>query len=170
MKSLNFAKISQNLSENAGLIVLLLILIVMICLWVSVARKESNDANNKKEDFSTIGLGPVHPQPLTQQTSVQMGIPHSQCTPENDCYPGNYLRTENYQNLCAPKYGALNREPIQLADDCLRNLGKAAQLPFSLHCTVDQHLNRHCTWTDNQPNQVNQVNQLNQPNQVNQIQ
>ena len=48
-------------------------------------------------------------QPLTQQTSVQMGIPHSQCTPENDCYPGNYLRTENYQNLCAPKYGELNR-------------------------------------------------------------
>ena len=140
-----FAKLSSRLSKLvshfSGIFVVILVILALICLFIT----------QEKEGFIPGKAGPVHPYQVTEQTSQQLGLPNTQCTPETDCFPGNYLRTEIYQNVCPPKYGVLNREKIQLVDDCQRNLGKPAEVnimgaPNKFYCDVDQHLNRHCFW------------------------
>jgi hypothetical protein len=71
------------------------------------------------------------------------------CTPQNNCFKGAYLRSQTYQNVCPPKYGKLNREKIQLQDDCDRTLGNYPKQKYSFNCYVDNHLNRHCSWKEN---------------------
>jgi hypothetical protein len=46
---------------------------------------------------------------------------YPRCTPENNCFPGTYARTQSYQNVCEPKTGLL-RQKIPLQDNCLRKL------------------------------------------------
>ena len=70
----------------------------------------------------------------------------NQCTPENDCYKGAYFRTQAYQNVCPPKYGGINKIPIQVQDDCLRTLGNYPKQKHKFICNVDKRLNRHCYW------------------------
>tara|TARA_Y200000002_G_C22641587_1_gene647232 strand:- start:40 stop:345 length:306 start_codon:yes stop_codon:yes gene_type:complete len=43
------------------------------------------------------------------------------CNPNNDCYKGQQLRIQKYQNMCEPKFGLL-RQPIALVDNCQRTL------------------------------------------------
>ena len=45
-----------------------------------------------------------------------------ECDPKNNCFPGSYNRTEVYNNLCPPKTGGLNRQPVQVNDDCVKKL------------------------------------------------
>jgi hypothetical protein len=45
------------------------------------------------------------------------------CTPENDCFPGNYARTQEYTNVCPPEDTRLGREKIWLKQNCTRTLG-----------------------------------------------
>lgn len=73
-------------------------------------------------------------------------IAPQKCTPENNCFPGAYFRTQAYQNVCDPDYGALTRDKIQLQSDCLRTLGNYPPHKKRFHCYVDKHLNRHCSW------------------------
>ena len=59
------------------------------------------------------------------------------CVPENDCFPGSYLRTEIYHNMCEPNYG-LMKQKIKLQDTCQKSLsGK-------LMCLVNKDLSRKC--------------------------
>jgi hypothetical protein len=46
-----------------------------------------------------------------------------ECTPENDCFPGNYARTQEYTNVCPPDDRRLGREKIHLVQNCTRTLG-----------------------------------------------
>ncbi len=140
-----FSKLGSRLaklpSQFSGIFVVILVILALICLIITQER----------ETFVPGKAGPVHPYQVTEQTSQQLELPNAQCTPETDCFPGSYLRTEIYQNVCPPKYGVLNREKIQLVDDCQRNLGKPAEVnimkaPTKFYCTVDDHLNRHCAW------------------------
>jgi len=48
--------------------------------------------------------------------------PPKNCDSKNDCFPGTYFRSEIYGNMCEPRYGGINKIPIQLHDDCLRTL------------------------------------------------
>ena len=73
-------------------------------------------------------------------------IPPQECTPKNNCFKGAYLRSQAYQNVCPPKYGRLNREKIQLQDDCLRTLGNYPKPKYMFECNVDDRLNRRCRW------------------------
>ena len=97
---------------------------------------------NNQEKFSTgFGIGKsfsfyTHPQ---------------SCTPKNNCFKGAYWRSQAYHNVCPPKYGSLNREKIQLQDDCSRTLGRYPNMKpkYEMVCDVDKHLNRHCRWKQN---------------------
>ena len=68
------------------------------------------------------------------------------CTPENNCFPGSYARTQIYQNVCQPNYGLL-RQKIPLEDNCQRNFGdKMASPKYHFVCDVNKHLQRNCKW------------------------
>ena len=134
-------RLNKIIINYSGILVVLLVILALLCMFFSQPR----------EEFIPGKVGPVHPPMLTPKTSVEMGIPHSQCTVENDCFPGSYLRTETYHNVCPPKYGLLNREPTPLVDDCQRNLGSPAEAQViapatKFNCSVDEHLRRHCQW------------------------
>jgi hypothetical protein len=68
------------------------------------------------------------------------------CTPENNCFPGAYLRSQAYTNVCEPDYGLLTRDKVQLKTDCYRTLGNFPEHKKRFNCCVDNHLNRHCSW------------------------
>ena len=100
-----------------SLILILCLLLIIICV--------------SKENFS-YGYGKsfgffYHPQ---------------RCDPSNNCFPGTYLRSQQYHNVCSPKYGKLNREKIQLQDDCQRNLGNFPPERWKFN----EHLQRQCRW------------------------
>ena len=42
------------------------------------------------------------------------GIVQQECRPENNCFPGMYHRTQQYQNVCPPDFGLLDRTKITL--------------------------------------------------------
>jgi hypothetical protein len=109
------------------------LLILLYILFYFIIRK------NPLEYFypSLFGFDPhIIPQPR-----------YSNCTPENNCFPGAYARTQIYQNVCQPAYG-LNRQKIPIYDNCQRTLGDFMATPKSYYtCWVDKHLNRRCGWT-----------------------
>ena len=47
-----------------------------------------------------------------------------ECTPENDCFPGLYARTQEYGNVCPPEDSRLSREKRHLVQNCSRRLGQ----------------------------------------------
>jgi len=107
---------------------LIIILIILLALVVIVK-------SNILETFN-LGIG----------YGFREYIPPGECTPENNCFKGAYLRSQAYQNVCPPKLGALNREKVNLQDDCLRTLGGYPKTKYMFECNVDRHLNRHCKW------------------------
>jgi len=48
--------------------------------------------------------------------------PPQKCDSNNYCFPGTYFRSELYSNMCEPRYGGINKIPIQSQDDFLRTL------------------------------------------------
>lgn len=46
---------------------------------------------------------------------------YPECTPNNNCFPGTYARTQIYQNVCQPNTGLL-RQPIPLFNNCQKSL------------------------------------------------
>jgi len=71
------------------------------------------------------------------------------CLPSQNCFQGTYLRSQQYHNVCPPKYGRLNREKIQLQDDCQRRLGNYPPSKYEFKCHLDNHLRRRCYWKQN---------------------
>lgn len=68
------------------------------------------------------------------------------CTPENNCFPGTYARTQIYQNVCQPHTGLL-RQKIPLQDRCQRSLLDFMNAPKHYYiCDVNKHLQRKCKW------------------------
>ena len=51
------------------------------------------------------------------------------CTPENNCFPGTYARTQIYQNVCQPQSG-LYRQKIPLNDNCQRTFLDYMETPI----------------------------------------
>ena len=69
---------------------------------------------------------------------------HNRCTPENNCFPGTYARTQIYQNVCQPEYGLL-KQKIPVQDNCQRQLLDYMNAPRHYYvCDVDKHLQRKC--------------------------
>ena len=61
------------------------------------------------------------------QSGVKRGFavvmtPNKNCINNRDFFPGSYFRSEIYQNMCEPKYGALMRDKVGLRDFCLKSL------------------------------------------------
>ena len=48
-------------------------------------------------------------------------IKPQECTPENNCFKGAYLRSQVYQNVCEPGYGLL-KQKIPLRCKCAKKL------------------------------------------------
>ena len=48
--------------------------------------------------------------------------PYPPCKFNNNCFPGYYYRSQYYNNMCMPRFGALTKDKIQLRDGCLRSL------------------------------------------------
>ena len=80
------SRLSKLVSHFSGIFVVILVILALICLFITQER----------ETFVPGKAGPVHPYQVTEQTSQQLGLPNAQCTPETDCFPGSYLRTEIY--------------------------------------------------------------------------
>lgn len=73
-------------------------------------------------------------------------LPHRECKPENNCFPGAYARTQIYQNVCQPEYGLL-RQKIPSNDNCQRTLLDYMNAPKHHYvCHIDKHLQRKCQW------------------------
>ncbi len=71
---------------------------------------------------------------------------YPKCTPENNCFPGSYARTQIFQNVCQPTHGLL-RQKIPLADTCQKTFSDFMSTPKSYYvCELDKHLGRHCRW------------------------
>ena len=70
------------------------------------------------------------------------------CNAENNCFPGYYLRSQIYQNMCEPldyKEGGLLRDKIQSVDGCTRQLGSnLPKLRKNIVCKIDRNNQRHC--------------------------
>ena len=67
--------------------------------------------NNKKESF--MGYGTVF---------GGHSNPNPNCRLNNDCHPGYYYRSQQYQNMCEPRDPRLTREPINIVDNCVKSL------------------------------------------------
>ena len=118
--------------KNTNFLGIIFLTFLMILLFLLI--------NNKKNlDFfqNVFGIGHLPPP----------------WTPENDCFPGNYFRSQLYQNVCQPQQGLL-RQKIPLQDNCQRGLGGKMSPDKNYYlCSVDKHLNRRCKWV--KENQVN---------------
>tara|TARA_B100000123_G_scaffold98473_1_gene71914 strand:- start:157 stop:519 length:363 start_codon:yes stop_codon:yes gene_type:complete len=68
------------------------------------------------------------------------------CTPNNNCFPGSYARTQIYQNVCQPEYGLL-KQKIPLSDNCQRTFNDYMSTDTHHYiCTLNNHLQRQCQW------------------------
>ena len=127
-----------------------LVLPVLIILLIILLKKQENFIPN------LFGVGFVIPP----------------CRPEDGCFPGSYATTQKYHNMCQPLVG-LNRQKIQLQNNCQQNLGQMSQELYKTQdtlvsklqnepkfllqpmmspdknrmvCVVDNHLQRRCFW------------------------
>ena len=128
-----------------------LVLPFLIILLIFIIRRQENFIP------SLFGIGFVIPP----------------CKPENGCFPGSYATTQKYHNMCQPCSG-LNRQKIQLQNNCQQNLGQMSQELYrtqdtiipkiqnkpeyllqpimspdkkkKMICLVDNHLQRKCFW------------------------
>ena len=127
-----------------------LVLPLLIILLILILRRQENFIPN------LFGIGFVIPP----------------CRPEDGCFPGSYATTQKYHNMCQPAIG-LNRQKIQLQNNCQQDLGPMSQELYKTQdtvipevptqpnyllqpmmspdknkmvCVVDNHLQRKCFW------------------------
>ena len=127
-----------------------LVLPILIILLILILRRQENFIPN------LFGIGFIIPP----------------CKPENGCFPGSYATTQKYHNMCQPAIG-LNRQKINLQNNCQQNLGNMSQELYKTQdniipktqskdkyllqpimspdknkmvCVVDNHLQRQCYW------------------------
>ena len=75
-------------------------------------------------------------------------IPPQECTPENNCFKGSYLRSEVYTNMCQVDSNAngLTREPINTNDTCFRMLGGFPNPNIPYQCNMNSSGQGNCHW------------------------
>ena len=98
----------------------------------------NNGNGNKEEFYSSPGK------------AFSEYIPPQECTPENNCFKGAYLRSQVYTNLCKGNcnaYNRLTREPVNINDQCFRTLGDFPRQNGDFQCAVNEHGQRNCQWT-----------------------
>lgn len=83
----------------------LLVLFIVIFLLLLTHFKKIN------EGFS-VGYG----------TSFSEFITPQPCSSNNDCYPGYYFRSQQYQNICEPQDMRILRKKRDLQDVCVREI------------------------------------------------
>lgn len=118
----------------AVLIVILSVVIIAISGYVMHNKKQLQE-----------NLSPVFEEP---KYGLSCEIDR-RCTPENNCFPGSYMRSQVYQNMCEPTDTVhLLKDRRHLQDNCLRSLA----IPFAtknLKCKVNIHDQRKCEWNKN---------------------
>ena len=83
-----------------------ILFVVLIALFIFTLM-----LNKQKEEY--MGYGTV------------FGVhtnPNPNCNLANDCHPGYYYRSQQYQNMCQPQDYRLTREPVNLVDNCVKTL------------------------------------------------
>ena len=122
---------------KADIILLFLTLVIVALSIYCVVRK-----NGKQENMSNLA---ANASPVTSVTCKK----NTQCTPENNCFPGSYLRSQVYQNMCEPTDTPhLLRNKVQTRDNCLRSLGNPLNTQ-NLECKINVHDQRKCSWQKN---------------------
>ena len=92
----------------AVLIVILSVVIIAISGYVMHNKKQVQE-----------NLSPVFEEP---KYGLSCEIDRK-CTPENNCFPGSYMRSQVYQNMCEPTDTVhLLKDKRHLRDNCLRSL------------------------------------------------
>ena len=121
------------MNNSSGIaIIILLSLIILINIYNITFEKFTVGSG---QAFSTY-INPVPP-----------------CTPENNCFPGAYFRSQVYQNMCEPsniENGGLSREKISLIDNCVKSLGSQLdEDKYSYKTFKDNHGVEHNYWKQN---------------------
>ena len=97
-----------NLKSKKTIFSVLMILSVIVIVYCSVY----NNKTTQKENFVSDGPG----------VGKSFGAYHTPQTQCDNCFPGSYLRSEIYQNVC-DNCGKLRRNKISSHfDGCLRKL------------------------------------------------
>ena len=123
----------KNLSKNP----LLVLMVIVILLIVLVSAYVMHNGKRVQENLS-----PVFEQP---KYGLSCEIDRK-CTHENNCFPGSYMRSQVYQNMCEPTDTVhLLKDRRQLKDNCLRSLGNPLNTK-NLKCKVNIHDQRDCKW------------------------
>ena len=134
--------------SNRNYIVLLIsatIIAIIAILFLFRKKDESKElilvVNNEPKNKENFYSGPGK--------AFSEYIPPQECTPENNCFPGAYLRSQVYTNLCKGNcnaYDRLTREPVNIQDQCFRTLGDFPKQNSPYQCNVNVHGQRNCTW------------------------
>ena len=121
--------------DNQRLIINIIFLTVLLIILLTLISKK-----NPLENFTPGIFG------TDIYTLPRLYLNQTKCTPENNCFPGSYARTQIYQNVCEPNHGLL-RQKIPLDDTCQRTLSDYMATPQHYYvCDVDNHLQRKCRW------------------------
>lgn len=116
------------------LVLILVILIVLLGICIVFFNKKSKE--NMKSGKAVFDNPDYN---LTCERDTE-------CTPENNCFKGSYLRSQVYQNMCSPEGSTgLLRDKKKLRDNCLRSLGNPLNTQ-NLVCKVNIHDQRKCNW------------------------
>ena len=119
--------------KTDSILLVLTLSIVVLSVYCVVTKL------NKRENLSNLGDNAA---PIVTQTCKRS----TACTPENNCFPGSYLRSQVYQNMCEPTDTQhLLRNKVQIQDNCLRSLGNPLNTK-NLECTVNIRDQRKCNW------------------------
>ena len=116
----------KNLSKNP----LLVLMVIVILLIVLVSAYVMHNGKRVQENLS-----PVFEQP---KYGLSCEIDRK-CTPENNCFPGSYMRSQVYQNMCEPDDSRITREPVKVKDNCLRTLDDKS-------CHINNRNQRRCEY------------------------
>jgi len=129
-------------------ILVLVVLACVMCYKGNSKNKRENFINHRVVGSSFAQYYHPNPNPNPHQGSCSnLTAPNPQsCTPENNCFPGSYLRSQVYQNMCEPTDTPhLLRNKVQTRDNCLRSLGNPLNTQ-NLECKINVHDQRKCSW------------------------
>jgi len=119
------------------LVLILTVSILTLGIYILVSQRNSKE---NMESNSSVFENPEYKFQCERDTA---------CTPENNCFKGSPLRSQVFQNMCGPlSERGLQRDRIQLTDNCLRSLGNPLNTE-NLVCKVNKNDQRKCKWEKN---------------------
>ena len=119
-----------SLLDKVILLLLSLMILVMVSdLFIIKKEKFSISVNNKENNLEN-----------------KLENMYKECTPENNCFKGSYLRSQIYTNVCQIEGENKDTKLTRLAklnnDRCYRTLGQDDKFK----CSVNIHGQRNCYW------------------------